>query len=382
MSKRDYYEVLGTDKSASEAEIKKAFRKLARKYHPDVNPDNKDAEAKFKEINEAYEVLSDSQKRAAYDQFGHAAFGQGNGEPGFGGSGGFGGGGFGGGNFSGFGDIFEMFFGSGGQRRRGPAKGTDLRYNLDMSFEESAFGLEKDINVPRTELCEKCKGSGAAPGTSPKKCAKCGGTGQLQYTQSTPFGRFVQSRVCEDCHGEGKVVENPCPECSGSGYVRRLRKIHVKIPAGVDNGSRLRVSGEGEPGEHGGPHGDLYVYIKVKPHKIFKREGNDVIIEVKVSFPQAALGDEILVPTLDGKIELKVPEGTQSGTFFRLKGQGIPDVHGYGRGDQHVRVTVVTPAKLTEEQKELLREFASATGENPAGVGKGFFDKVKDAFMG
>lgn len=379
MSKKDYYEVLEVEKNASEAEIKKAFRKLARKYHPDVNPGDKDAEAKFKEINEAYEVLSDSQKRAQYDQFGHAAFGQGAGEGGFGGYGGFGG--FGGADFGGFGDIFEAFFG-GGQRRRGPAKGADLRYNMDMTFEEAAFGLEKDINVPRTESCGECKGTGAAPGTSPVTCSKCNGTGQLQFAQSTPFGRFVQSRVCDQCHGEGRTVEKPCHECGGTGYVKRTRKIHVKIPGGVDTGSRLRVTGEGEPGEHGGPHGDLYVYIRVKPHKIFKREGNDIITEIKVSFPQAALGDEIEVDTLDGKVQLKVPEGTQSGTLFRLKGKGIPDLHGYGRGDQHVKVDVVTPSKLNEEQKDLLRRLAETMGESPAGIEKGFFEKVKDAFMG
>lgn len=377
MSKKDYYEVLGVEKNASEAEIKKAFRKLARQYHPDVNPGNAEAEAKFKEVNEAYEVLSDKSKRAQYDQFGHAAFGQGAGDGGFGGFGGFGGA-----DFGGFGDIFEAFFGGGGQRRRGPAKGADLRYNLEISFEEAAFGLERDIDVPRTERCEQCHGSGAAPGTEPRTCPKCNGMGQIQFTQSTAFGRFVQTRPCDQCGGDGRIVETPCSECGGSGFVRRTRKIHVKIPGGVDNGSRLRVTGEGEPGERGGPNGDLYVYIKVKPHKLYKREGNDVITEVKVSFPQAALGDEIEVPTLEGKVKLKVPEGTQSGTFFRLRGKGIPDVHGYGRGDQHVKVTVVTPTKLTDEQKKLLHQLASTMGENPAGVEKGFFGKVKDAFMG
>jgi len=372
MSKRDYYEVLGVERNASEAEIKKAFRKLARKYHPDVNPGDKEAEAKFKEVSEANEVLSDPQKKAQYDQFGHAAFGPGGGEGGFGGFS----------DFGGFGDIFDMFFGGGGQRRRGPVKGSDLRYNLEITFEEAAFGLEKDINVPRTETCGKCKGSGAAPGTSPKTCPRCNGTGQIQYTQSTPFGRFVQSRVCDECHGDGRVVESPCPECGGSGQVRKTRTIHIRVPAGVDTGSRLRVAGEGEPGERGGPHGDLYIYIRVKPHKIFNREGNDVITEINISFPQAALGDELEVPTLEGKVQLKIPEGTQSGTFFRLKGKGIPDVQGYGRGDQHVQVTVVTPTRLTEEQKQMLREFAETYGEKPAGVEKGFFEKVKDAFIG
>jgi len=374
MSKRDYYEVLGVGRDASEAEIKKAYRKLARKYHPDMNPDNKEAEAKFKEVAEAYEVLSDQQKRAQYDQFGHAAT---NGQ----GFGGFGGG-FEGADLGGFGDIFEMFFGGGGKQRRGPVKGADLKFNLDITFEEAAFGLEKDIDIPRQEKCDTCKGSGAAPGTSPKTCQHCGGTGQVQYTQNTPFGRFVQSRTCDICRGEGKIIEEPCSKCRGRGTIRITRKIHVKIPAGVDTGSRLRVTGEGEPGEKGGPPGDLYIFLRVKPHKFFQREGNDVIVEMPVSFPQAALGDEIEVPTLDGKVQLKVPEGTQSGTFFRIKGKGIPDLHGYGRGDQHVRLVIVTPKKLTEDQKELLRKYAATFGDKPMGVEKGFFEKMKDAFIG
>lgn len=375
MSKRDYYEVLEVEKNASEAELKKAFRRLARQYHPDVNPGDKEAEAKFKEINEAYEVLSDPQKKAQYDQFGHAAFGNGAGEGGFGGFGQ---------DFGGFGDIFDMFFGGGGggQRRRGPTKGADLKYNLEMSFEEAVFGLEKDISVHKTESCEKCHGTGAAPGTSAIKCAKCQGTGQLQFTQSTPFGRFVQSTVCDACRGSGEIIEEPCSTCGGRGVVRKSVKIHIKVPGGVDTGSRLRVTGEGEPGERGGPPGDLYVFIRVRPHKIFKREGNDIITEVKISFPRAALGDEIEVPAIDGKVKLKIPEGTQSGTFFRLKGKGVPDVHGYGKGDQHVKVIIETPAKLTEEQKRLLQEFAKTFGENPIGVEKGFFEKVKDAFIG
>ncbi|WP_418790697.1 molecular chaperone DnaJ [Phosphitispora sp. TUW77] len=375
MSKRDYYEVLGVDKNASEADLKKAFRKLARQHHPDVNPGDQEAEAKFKEVNEAYEVLSDPQKKAQYDQFGHTAFGNGAGEAGFGG-------GFGG-DFSGFGDIFDMFFGgAGGQRRRGPVKGADLRYNMEISFEEAAFGVERDISIPKMESCEKCKGTGAASGSSPKQCAKCNGTGQIQFAQTTAFGRFVQSRVCEACRGDGVIIENPCSKCGGKGSVRKTAKIHIKVPGGVDTGSRLRVAGEGEPGELGGPRGDLYVYIRVKPHHTFRRDGNDVISEVKVSFPQAALGDEIEVPTLEGKVRLKVPQGTQSGTSFRLKGKGIIDLHGYGRGDQHVKVIVVTPTKLTEEQTALLQKFAEASGENPLGAERGFFEKVKDAFKG
>lgn len=377
MSKRDYYEVLGVSKDAQENEIKKAYRKLARQYHPDTNPDNPEqAEAKFKEATEAYEVLSDQEKRAKYDQFGHAGV-----DPNS-----FGGG-FNGADFGGFGDIFEMFFGGGGgggSRRRGPQKGNDLRYDLEIAFEEAAFGLEKDLEIMRTENCQTCGGSGAAEGTSVKTCPTCGGSGQVQYAQNTPFGRIVQSRTCNACQGEGKIIEKPCATCHGRGKVRNSRTIHVKIPAGVDNDSRMRVAGQGEPGSKGGPSGDLYVFIRVKPHKIFNRRGNDIHCEVKITFPQAALGDEIEVPTMDGKAALKIPSGTQNGTTFRLRNQGIPDVHGYGRGDQHVRINVKVPTKLSDRQKELLREFADLSGDKPVEVAgeKGFFEKVKDAFMG
>jgi len=375
MAKRDYYEVLGVSKQASADELKKAFRKMARQYHPDANPDKKDTEEKFKEIAEAYEVLSDPEKRANYDRFGHAA----NNGQGFGGfEGGFGG--FG--DLGGLGDIFDMFFGGGGRGRRGPEKGSDLRLDMEISFEEAAFGLEKDIKVPRNEECGTCGGSGAAPGTKAQACPACNGSGQIQYAQNTPFGRVVQSRTCDRCRGAGKIIEKPCPTCHGAGQVRKTRSIHVKIPAGVDSGTRLRVSGEGESGLRGGPRGDLYVYIYVKAHKFFRREGNDVIVEIPVSFSQAALGDEIEVDTLDGKARVKVPEGTQSGSVFRLRGRGIPDLHGHGRGDQHVRVKVVTPTRLTEKQKELMQEFARLGNENPASSDKGFFEKVKGAFMG
>lgn len=375
MAKRDYYEVLGVSKQASADELKKAFRKMARQYHPDANPDKKDAEEKFKEIAEAYEVLSDPEKRANYDRFGHAA----NNGQGFGGfEGGFGG--FG--DLGGLGDIFDMFFGGGGRSRRGPEKGSDLRLDMEISFEEAAFGLEKDIKVPRNEECGTCGGTGAAPGTKAQACSACNGSGQIQYAQNTPFGRVVQSRTCDRCRGAGKIIEKPCPTCHGAGQVRKTRSIHVKIPAGVDSGTRLRVSGEGESGLRGGPRGDLYVYIYVKAHKFFRREGNDVIVEIPVSFSQAALGDEIEVDTLDGKARVKVPEGTQSGSVFRLRGRGIPDLHGHGRGDQHVRVKVVTPTRLTEKQKELMQEFARLSNENPAPGEKGFFEKVKGAFMG
>lgn len=373
VAKRDYYEVLGVSRDASKDEIKKAYRRLARKYHPDANPNDDQAAKKFAEATEAYDVLMDDEKRAAYDRFGHAAA---DGQGGFGGFEGFGS------DFGGLGDIFDMFFGGGRRQRTGPQRGSDIRVDLELSFEEAAFGLEKDIKVPRIEDCGTCGGSGAAPGTKPRPCVQCGGTGQVQFAQTTPFGRVVQSRTCDRCRGKGVVIEKPCPTCHGTGQVRRTRNIHVKIPAGVDNGSRLRVAGEGEAGMRGGPRGDLYVYIRVKPHKIFKREGNDIICEIPISFVQAALGDEVEVPTLEGKAGLKIPEGTQTGTVFRLRGRGIPDVNGYGRGDQHVRVKVVTPTKLNEEQKEILREFGRLTGKKTKAEEKSFFGKMRDAFMG
>lgn len=374
--KRDYYEVLGVSRDASPEEIKKAYRKLARQYHPDANPGDKTAEERFKEIAEAYEVLSDPEKRANYDRFGHAGV---NGQ-GFGGFGeGFGGFGT---DFGGFGDLFDIFFGGATRARRGPQKGADVRVDLEISFKEAAFGVEKDIRVMRVEECDHCGGTGAAPGSAPKKCPVCQGTGQVQFSQSTPFGRIMQTHTCDRCRGTGRIIEKPCGACNGSGLVRRPRTIHVKIPAGVDTGTRLRVPGEGEAGLRGGPRGDLYVYISVRPHRFFRREGNDVICEVPISFAQAALGDEIEVPTLDGTAKIRVPEGTQHGTEFRLRGKGIPDLNGYGRGDQFVRVKVVTPTRLSERQKQLLREFAATFGENPSGEAKGFFEKVKDAFMG
>lgn len=379
MSKRDYYELLGVSKSATDDEIKKAFRKMARKYHPDVNRDNaKEAEEKFKEINEAYEVLSNSDRRAQYDRFGHAAFdGSAGGQGGF--SGDFGGG---------FNDIFDMFFGGGGggfggfggRRPPGPEQGADLRFDMEITFEQAAFGVETEVQIPRTEDCKTCSGTGAAAGTQPETCPQCKGTGQVQVVQNTPFGRMVNARVCDRCHGEGRIVHTPCKDCSGRGKVKVKRKIKVKVPAGVDNGSRLRISREGEAGMRGGPPGDLYVYLYVKQHSLFSRDGNEVICEVPISFVQATLGDEIQVPTLDGNVSLKIPEATQSGTVFRLKGKGIPHLRGNGRGDQHVRVKVLTPQKLTDRQKELLKEFAQISGENVNPEQKNFFKKVKDAF--
>lgn len=375
MAKQDYYELLGISRSASADDIKKAYRKLARQCHPDANPDDPNAEARFKEISEAYMVLSDPEKRTNYDRFGHAgADGQG-----FGGFEGFG-------DFGGLGDIFEMFFGAGGRRRSGPEKGSDIRADLELTLKEAAFGIERELKVPRTESCSTCDGSGAAAGSKPATCSTCNGAGQIQYAQNTPFGRIVQTRSCDRCRGKGKMIEKPCPTCRGTGQIRKTRGIKVKVPPGVDNGSRLRVAGEGEAGTRGGPRGDLYVYIHVQAHKIFKREGDDLICEMPISFVQAALGDELEVPTLEGGAKLKIPEGTQSGTVFRMKGKGVPNVSGHGRGDQHVVVKLVTPTKLSEKQKTLLKDFARLIGDhqqnlNPQGD-KSIFEKVKDAFMG
>ncbi|NLM37471.1 MAG: molecular chaperone DnaJ [Firmicutes bacterium] len=374
MAKRDYYEVLGVERGASEDEIKKAYRQLARKYHPDVNKEDPQAEEKFKEINEAYQVLSDPQKRAAYDRFGHAGT-----DPGYGA--GAGPGGFGDFAFEGFGDIFDMFFGGGGRRQRtGPQKGADLRYDLRIEFEEAAFGKETTIKVPRTEICATCHGNRAKPGTPIKTCPTCGGTGQIQSVQNTMFGRFSTVRTCDRCQGEGKLIETPCPTCAGRGRLRQVRTIKINIPAGVDTGHRLRVAGEGEAGERGGPPGDLYVYITVKPHPIFKRTENDLVLEHKISFAQAALGAVIEVPTLEGTATLRIPEGTQPGTLFRIRGKGIPYLHGSGRGDELVRVRIEVPTKLNPAQREAIRQVAEAFGEEVGLPEKGFIGKVKEAF--
>ncbi|MDK2918292.1 MAG: molecular chaperone DnaJ [Candidatus Petromonas sp.] len=376
VSKKDYYEILGVDRNADEQAIKKAYRKLAMKYHPDRNPDNKEAEHKFKEINEAYEVLSDKEKRAMYDQFGHAGV-NGNGQGGFGG--GFSG--FGGFDDI-FGDIFDMFGGgfSSSKRRNRPKKGHDVKTEVRLTFEEAAFGVDKDIEITRYEECSTCHGSGAKPGTGSKTCPKCNGAGEIRYSQRTPLGQFVNVRTCDMCHGDGKIVDEPCDTCRGQGKVRKRRKISVKIPAGVDDGSVITLRQEGEPGEKGGPPGDLYIIVKIISHKIFKRDGYDVICEIPITFVQAALGDEIIVPTLDGRVKYKIPEGTQSGTVFRLKDKGIPILNGHGRGDQYVKVIVEVPKRLNEEQKEVLRKFAEVMGEDVHEQRKSFFDKVKDVF--
>lgn len=363
--KRDYYEVLGVDKGVGEAEIKQSYRKLARQYHPDVNPGNKEAEEKFKEATEAYDVLSDPEKKARYDQFGHAGV-----DPGAGG--------FGGGFEGGFGDIFDMFFGGGGGRTNGPQRGADLRYDMTLTFEEAVFGAEKDIQIPRMETCPDCQGSGAAAGTHPTTCSQCRGTGQVKTAQRTPFGQFQTVRTCPACHGEGKIIATPCKTCGGQGKVRRVKKVNINVPAGSEDGLNLRLSGDGEAGAKGGPPGDLYIVLHVKPHRFFERQGNDVYCEVPITIVQAALGAEIDVPTLDGNVKMKVPEGTQTSTIFRLKGHGIPYRRGNGRGDQHVQVIVTTPAKLNDKQKELLREFSESATEQQQMGKKSFFDKVKE----
>ncbi len=384
MAKKDYYEVLGVSKDADEKEIKKAFRKKAMEFHPDRNPNDKVAEEKFKEVNEAYEHISDPQKRAAYDKFGHAAFEQGG--PGGGGFGGFGGGGFGG-----FEDIFEGIFGGFGggassrQRRNGPQKGEDIRYRMNITFEEAAFGVEKEITISREEPCSECHGTGAKAGTSAKTCPTCHGSGQVQRQVRTPFGTMMSSATCSTCNGSGEVIEEKCNKCRGKKTETIKVNKSVKIPAGIDDGSTLRIAGEGQPGVKGGPRGDVYLTINVLPHKIFEREGNNVWLEIPISFTQAALGAEIEVPTLDGKTKYKIAEGTQTGTIFRLRGKGIPYISNPDRrGDQMVRVTIETPKNLTAKQKELLQELATEMGEakkeeTNGKKEKGFFKKVKDS---
>jgi molecular chaperone DnaJ len=378
MSKRDFYEVLGIERGASADEIKKAYRSLAKKYHPDFNKDDAEADKKFKEIKDAYDVLSDPQKREQYDRFGH--------EAGFnGGAGGFEG--FGGGfGFGGLDDIFEQFFGgmAGGGRRRppGPEQGNHLRYDLDITLEEAYSGKNTSLNIPRTETCPECDGTRAKAGTRPETCTSCGGTGQQQVSRSTPFGRFMSSQPCVACRGEGKVVKDPCPTCNAQGRIVKERKIDIKIPAGIEDNSRLRVSGGGEAGLRGGPPGDLYVVIRVRPHKKFQRQGSDLILEVPISISQAALGVEMEVPTLDGNTTLRVPEGTQHGAAFRLRGHGMPHLRGSGKGDLRVKVKLKVPKRLNARQKEILTEFARISGEEVGVENKGFIDKMKDVLSG
>ena len=374
---RDLYEVLGLQKGASDDEIKKAYRKLAKKYHPDLNPGDKEAEKKMKEVNGAYEVLSDAEKKARYDQYGFAGI-----DPNY--AGGAGGGGFGGFQDFDLGDIFGSMFGGGfgGQqtRQNGPRKGENLRITLQLTFEEAVFGCEKSVSVTRNESCKDCGGTGAKKGTSPETCPVCRGSGQVQSTQRTPFGVFSSSSPCQNCKGTGKIIKEPCPSCKGEGRVRKTRTIRVKIPAGIDDGQTISLRGEGNGGTQGGPAGDLYVTVYVKEHKMFKRDGQDIILEMPISFAQAALGATLTVPTVDGKVQYDLPEGTQTGTVFRLRGSGVPSINGRGRGDQYVKVNVEIPRNLNHEQKELLRKFDEVTGDSCYSERGGFFKKMKDLF--
>ncbi len=378
MSKRDYYEVLSVERMASSEEIKKSYRKLAVKYHPDKNPGDKAAEEKFKELGEAYEILSDPQKRAIYDQHGHAAFDRRAG-------GGFARGGGGGFHdpfdifrevFGGGGNIFDDLFGGGRSDPTAPQRGEDLRYDMEISFEEAAHGCEKEITVTKPERCEVCDGSGAEAGSRVKGCPTCGGRGQVISSR----GIFSIAQTCPACQGAGRVIERPCKTCHGSGRRDRPSKIKLKIPGGVDTGSRLRSVGNGQAGLRGGPPGDLYVILHVKPHEIFQRDGDDLLCEVPVGFVQAALGTEIEVPTLAGKAEIKIPAGTQPGTMFRLKGKGVKNVQGYGHGDLHVRVLVEVPTHLTSAQKAKLEEFAALCNGKESPISQGFFEKAKKLF--
>lgn len=375
--KRDYYEVLGVDRSASADEIKRAYRKLAKKYHPDMNPGDKEAEAKFKEANEAYEVLSNPEKRAKYDQFGHAGV-----DPNFGG------GGFGGGFDMGdidLGDIFGSFFGGGfsgfgGQQQRAnaPQKGQSLRANLTVSFEEAAFGCEKEIELNRTETCSDCQGSGCQPGTTAETCPDCRGAGVVRIQRGGGGFAFSTTAPCSRCRGTGKLIHSPCNSCGGTGSVRKKQRIKVTIPAGIDDGQAISLRGQGNAGTNGGPAGDLIVGVRIKPHPQFKREGTTVLYEQPISFYQATMGAELEIPTIDGKVKYTLPAGTQTGTVFRLRGKGIPVLQGRGRGDQIVTVKVQVPTNLTTEQREALRVFGEAMGENISeGSIKSFFDKHK-----
>lgn len=367
-TKRDYYDVLGVGRSASGEDIRRAYRKLARQYHPDVNKDG-GAEARFKEINEAYEVLSDERKRAAYDRFGHAGA-----EGGF--STDFGG-------FGGFSDIFEEFFGGFGARtaRRGPRRGADLRYDLTIDFVEAAFGVEKEIEVTRHELCVRCRGTGAEPGTTPVRCATCNGTGEVRRMQQSILGSFVNVSTCPTCRGEGETVPIACIECRGSKYVRLGRTLTVKIPPGVDTGTQIRLAGEGEPGERGGPSGNLYVVLDIKPHPYFRRKDDDVVLEVALNVAQAALGDRVTIPTLDGDEAIDIAPGTQPGKVIRLRGKGIPHLRRSGRGDQLVVVQVSIPTSLSADQRRMFTELSKTLGrEVIAQNDKGFLDKLKNLF--
>ena len=376
--KRDYYEVLGVSKGASEDEIKKAYKKLARKYHPDMNPGDKEAEEKFKEVNEANEVLSDPEKKARYDQFGFAGV-----DPSYGGgAGGYGAGGYGAGgfDFGDLGDIFGSFFGGGfgGAQRRNPnapQRGESIRASVTISFTEAAFGCEKEITVDRSEQCPTCKGNGCAAGTTPEVCPTCRGTGTVQVRRQTPMGVFASSAPCTKCGGTGRIIHQPCPDCRGQGAVRKRRSIKVTIPAGIDDGQTISLRGQGHAGKNGGPNGDLLINIMVQPHELFHREGTSVFCEAPITYAQAVLGGTLEIPTIDGKVKYDIPEGTQTGSVFRLRGKGIPVLNGRGRGDQYVTVTIETPKNLNKEQKEALKKFSDLLGESNYEKRRSFFKK-------
>lgn len=381
-AKRDYYEVLGVSKGASDDEIKKAYRKLAKKYHPDLNQGDKSAEQKFKEVNEAYDVLSDKTKKARYDQFGHAGT-----DPGYGG--GSGGYSYYGGNPFGddfdLGDIFGSFFGGfgGGRARRNsnsPRQGSDVEATISISFLEAAKGCTKKIVYSHIENCKSCGGSGAKSGTSPKTCSTCGGSGQVVMNQRTPFGVMQTTRICESCHGKGKIIETPCPHCSGQGRSRQRKEVEINIPAGISSKQILNVSGRGDAGINGGPYGDLHVYIKVEPHSIFERREYDVWCEIPITYAQAALGADVVVPTIDGKVEYHIHEGTQNGDVFRLKGRGIPKLNGRGVGDEFVKIHIEVPRNLSAQQKNRLTQFEETLTEKNYQKRKTFFDRIKSVF--
>ena len=389
---KDLYEVLGLTKTATDDEIKKAYRKLAKQYHPDLNPGDKNAEAKFKEINEAYEVLSDPKKKANYDQFGTADPMGGGGAGGFNGFNGFSGfsGGFNGsgfeftGGFGGINDIFEELFNGGSGSRttstNGPKRGATISTVIDLSFEEAAKGVTKEIEIERLVKCETCNGTGAKPGTSVKTCSACNGTGQVTSFQNTILGRIQTSRPCQTCRGEGTIIEQPCPTCRGKKNVKKKIRIKAQIPAGIDNGQTISLQGQGQPGEKGGPNGDLHIKVRVAPHKLFKRDGNNLYCDIPITFVQATVGAVIEVPTLNGKIKFDLPEGTQPGTKFRLRGRGIKDVNGYGVGDMYITVNVEVPKHLNTEQKKALNNFAELCGEDAYETRKSFFDSMKEIF--
>ena len=371
-TKRDYYEVLGVDKNADEATIKKAYRTLAKKYHPDMNPGDKEAEAKFKEVNEAYDVLSDPDKKAKYDQYGHAAF-----DPSAGGGAGFGG--FG--DFGGFdiNDIFSSFFGgaSGGStRRNGPVRGDDITVRLTISFEESVFGCKKEVSYNKIQKCADCSGTGAAKGSSPKTCSACGGSGQVRVQQRTPFGIIQTQKTCDACHGTGKIIENKCPNCRGTGFVRVPKKLEVNIPAGIDDGQQLSLRYQGSDGMNGGNAGDLNIIISVRPHSVFERDGDDLYCEVPITYAEATLGAEIEIPTLEGSMKYTIPEGTQTGTVFTLRNKGVTRVNSKVRGNLYITVVVEVPKNLTSEQKNLLEKFAASCGESNYSKRTSFFKRI------